>query len=67
MVELLQLIVGPGSRRVSGAKLARTVERLINEGTLTYEALVASEGIGVAKACQVISAYELAKRLAHHT
>lgn len=61
--ELLQLIIGSGSAKVSGAKLARMVEQVLATGVVSYEALVAVRGVGEAKACQVLAVVELGKRL----
>lgn len=63
MTELLQIIIGSGTSRASGARLAKRVEARLRKGTLTLEALMAIEGIGSAKASQVLAAVELGGRL----
>lgn len=62
LVELIQLVVGSGNSRVSGAKMARNIKNALGQEGLTYTALVAIDGVGVAKACQILAAFELAKR-----
>ncbi len=61
--ELIQLVIGAGSARVSGAKLARQVAGLLGDGPVTYSTLVALNGLGPAKACQLLAALELSKRI----
>lgn len=63
LTELLQLIIGSGGSKQSGAKLARLVEKHLREGKGTYDALAAIPGMGVAKTCQVLAALELGRRL----
>lgn len=63
MVELLQLVIGPGGHGASGATLAREVHALIVKGGVTYGNLLKINGIGGAKACQILGVYELATRL----
>lgn len=61
-VELVQLIIGSGSSKSSAAKLARMVEALAHTGALHYTQLRQIEGIGEAKACQLMALYEYARR-----
>ena len=61
--ELLQVIIGSGTARVSGAKLARKVEKYIATEEVGYETLVTINGIGHAKACQILASLELGRRL----
>lgn len=63
LIELLQLIIGSGNAKTPGAKLAREVEQLLVQEDLTYTALIAVEGLGVAKVCQILAALELSRRL----
>lgn len=63
MVELIQTILGSGSAKTSVAKLARQLEKLFLRGALTYNDLIAVGGIGHAKACQLLAAIELGRRL----
>lgn len=65
--ELIQLIIGSGTARASGAKLARLVEACITDGEATVERLLQIQGIGIAKACQIVSALELGARVARST
>lgn len=62
IAELLQVILGSGGPGASGATIARHVEELLIDGTASYDALVAVQGVGDAKACQILAAYELSKR-----
>lgn len=64
MLELIQLVISSGNARVSGAKLAREVTTLIKSHRVSYASLVNTNGIGVAKACQILAAIELGSRLA---
>lgn len=65
LAELLQLVIGPGNSQLSGARLARAVEQTLVEKAVSYKTLVALPGMGEAKACQVLAAFELGKRLRH--
>ena len=62
--ELLQAILGSGTKNISSAKIARSVGRLLelNRG-LSYAELVGVSGIGQAKACQILAAIELGRRV----
>lgn len=62
-VELLQLVIGPGGARATGAKLANKVEALLNSGLASFDELTKINGLGTAKACQILAAIELARRL----
>ena len=64
IVELIQIILGSGSAKVSVAKIARHVEKLFVEDKITYEALTSISGMGEAKACQILAALELSRRVA---
>lgn len=64
LAELIQLVIGSGSARVSGAKLAKLVEKLIHGQNVTYQTLLAVNGLGEAKACQILATLEISKRLA---
>lgn len=61
-VELLQIILGSGSAKASGAKIARIVEKLLQEDKVTYDTLISTEGVGEAKACQILAVLEIARR-----
>lgn len=63
--ELIQLILGSGTARISVGKLARSVARLLGNPAhpITLEALQAVPGVGNAKASQVIAAIEIGSRL----
>ena len=63
MTELLQVIIGAGSARVSAAKLSRKVEKLM-ERAYTYEDLISIRGLGDAKASQLVAAVEIGARIA---
>jgi DNA repair protein RadC len=64
LTELIQLVIGSGTARVSGAKLARQVQELVRKGSISYDALVQIFGLGDAKACQLIGAIEFGRRVA---
>ena len=62
--ELLQVIIGSGTQSVSGAKIAKSVSNLLQSSAhLSYEALIGIAGLGQAKACQIIAAIELGRRI----
>jgi DNA repair protein RadC len=65
-VELLAIIISRGTR---GMPVRQIAERLINQfhsvaevGRATVEELMLMPGIGKAKACQIVAAFELARR-----
>lgn len=62
--ELLQIIIGSGNAQASVARIAkRTMKLLARQGSeVTYEQLVTVAGLGPARACQIIAAFELASR-----
>ena len=63
-VELLAVVLGSGTRRLSvldlSSKILRTFEGNLERATI--EGLLAIRGIGQARACQTIAAFELARR-----
>lgn len=63
LVELLQVIIGSGSAKVSGARLAKRAEKLLVGGDPTIDNLQNIQGIGPAKACQIAAAIELGARM----
>jgi DNA repair protein RadC len=63
LTELLQLIIGSGSAQLSGAKLARVVEEKVTQNDISLDMLKVIPGIGEAKACQILAALEVGKRL----
>jgi len=66
-IELLQVIIGSGNARASAARLAKRISYAISKGELTMRTLLAIEGIGVARACQLLAALELGKRISDHS
>ncbi|MFZ2126631.1 MAG: UPF0758 domain-containing protein [Candidatus Microsaccharimonas sp.] len=66
VVELLQVILGSGSPDASGAKIARLIEKLMIDNDVTYETLLSIRGVGNAKTCQILAAFELSKRMMPH-
>ena len=62
--QLVMAILGSGGRGTNVRTLSKTVARLIREhrGQLCLEHLMSVPGIGVAKASQLLSAFELARR-----
>lgn len=63
--ELTQLIIGSGSARFSAARLAKEVGGLIETNRFSYESLIAITGLGDAKVCQLLAAFEFGKRLTY--
>lgn len=62
--ELLQIIIGSGSRKVSGARIAKNVASLLQQkNPPTYQELLRIPGLGDAKTCQIIAALELGRRV----
>ena len=61
-VELVQLVLGSGYSKTPAAKLARTVEALARKGRLDYAQLLRINGVGDAKACQLLALYEYTRR-----
>jgi len=63
--ELLQVIIGSGTKKVSGAKIAKNASLLLkdNNSEITCEQLISVQGLGLAKACQIIAAIELGRRV----
>lgn len=61
-VELMQLIIGSGYAKASSGRIARHIVRAIDEGRASYTELLAINGMGSAKVCQVLAALELARR-----
>ncbi len=60
--ELIQVILGSGTARVSVASLSRKVAKIIKREGLHYTDLKAVNGMGHVKACQVLAALELGQR-----
>jgi len=62
--ELVAAILGMGTARVDVRTMARQVVGLIREhkANLTLEHLLGVPGVGLAKAAQILSAFELARR-----
>lgn len=65
--ELLQVIIGSGSAGIPVAKIARKVDKVLQEkkGSVVASDLMAIPGLGVVKAGQIIAGLELAARLAY--
>tara|TARA_Y100001949_G_scaffold163022_1_gene156560 strand:- start:1161 stop:1448 length:288 start_codon:yes stop_codon:yes gene_type:complete len=61
-IELLQLIIGSGTAHVSAAKIARQVAIVAHSQPPRLTQLLEIEGVGMAKACQLLAVYELAAR-----
>ena len=63
-VELLAVLLGSGTRRMSvldlSAKILRTFDGQLDRATT--EGLLAISGVGQARACQTVAAFELARR-----
>lgn len=63
-IELVAIILGSGNRDQDVMTLSAKVARLIagNKGKISLETLSAIEGIGLAKASQILAGFELARR-----
>ena len=66
--ELLAVIIGSGSKGDTAIDLARRILSLDNRGIallsdVSLEELIELKGIGLSKACQVLAAIEIGKRL----
>lgn len=64
ITELIQLIIGSGNARMSVMKLSKQVGQLLQKQNVDYHSLRAINGLGDAKACQLIGAIELGRRVA---
>lgn len=64
-VELLQIIIGSGNAKASAARLAKRVTTVLAGSDVSIKSLLAVDGIGVARACQIIAALELGSRSRH--
>ena len=62
--ELVAILLGSGNRDLDVMTLAAKVAKLIsgNKGDITMEMLSSIEGIGLAKASQILAGFELARR-----
>lgn len=62
--ELLQAMIGSGTRRMNVRHIARELLRLLRRGSgnVSYDAVQAIEGIGPARASLIVAAFELARR-----
>ena len=62
--ELFAIIIGSGNKGQDVMSIASGVSRLIadNKGQITLETLSKIEGIGLAKASQILAGFELARR-----
>ena len=61
--ELIQAVLGSGTPTVSAARLSKRVSALMTSERITMRALLAINGIGIARACQLLAAIELGKRI----
>lgn len=62
--ELLEVIVGNGSRKTDVGTIARQIQRHLGHGigTLNFETLTSVKGVSIATATKILAALELAKR-----
>jgi len=60
--ELIAVLLGSGIKGKDVLKLSKEIEKILKEN-LTIEELLKIKGLGVAKAAQILSAFELAKRI----
>lgn len=60
--ELLQLVIGSGTNKISAAKLARTLLPNLYNYELTLNEVQQQHGMGIAKSCQFLAVQELIRR-----
>ena len=60
--ELIAVLLGSGIKGKDVLKLSKEIEKILKEN-LTIEELLKIKGLGTAKAAQILSAFELAKRI----
>jgi DNA repair protein RadC len=62
--ELLQILIGSGNAQASVARIARkALKQLEKHGSnISHELLLEVSGLGPARACQIVAAFELASR-----
>ena len=58
-----QIIIGSGSAKVSAARLSRQIVKLLESDDVSYDELVAINGLGDAKTCQILAAIEFGMRI----
>ncbi len=63
--ELLQIIISSGGNGISSARIAKHIEILLTTLPLSYEGLLKIQGVGEAKASQIIAAIELGSRISN--
>lgn len=63
-IELLALILGRGTKEQDVLSLSSTISKMINEkgDKIDLETLLSIEGIGLAKASQILAVFELSRR-----
>jgi DNA repair protein RadC len=63
-IELIAIIIGKGVPGMDAFQIAREISKTIKNdlAQLTYENLQEIEGVGSAKACQILASFELARR-----
>lgn len=65
--ELLQLIIGTGTKHQPVNRVARRVLALLQREYPTYSALTTLRGIGLATAARIVACFELVKRFSYET
>lgn len=62
--ELLEVVIGSGSRGTDVSYLAKQVQKILAKGTasLSFETLTALRGVNIATAAKLLASLELAKR-----
>ncbi len=63
-IELIAIIIGKGVPGMDAFQIAREISKTLKNdlAQLTYENLQKIEGVGSAKACQIMASFELARR-----
>ena len=62
--ELLQALIGSGNKQANVTKIARDAQKILRiyGADLTYDQLKQINGLGPARICEILSAFELSKR-----
>jgi DNA repair protein RadC len=62
--ELLEVLIGSGSRSADVSYIARKIQKLLHRGSnaLHYESLTAIRGVSIATASKILASLELARR-----
>lgn len=62
-IELIAIILGSGQGKFPLMSIATNIAKLVSRNNLTIDNLKRIDGVGIAKACQLLSVKELANRM----